>query len=116
MTMESGTSVSESRWVEGHGGNPPGQGPFLKVMLRVSEGAVDEAKYETYQCPACHDCGKAICELVKAKTLEEAGRVNWEAMVARVGVLPRDKRHCMTLALLALDEALKALKSEENGD
>lgn len=107
--------VLERTWVagmqvEGHGGPPPGQGPFMKVTLRVEEGVIREAGYETYQCPACHDCGKALTAMVKGKGLQEAGSVKWEHLVERVGPLPRATRHCYGLALLALADALKKLE------
>jgi len=97
------------RRVTGHGGNPPGQGPFMTVTLLVGDGVVRKASYETYQCPACHDCGKALLAMVRAKTLDDAEAVTWQALAERVGPLPRAKRICISLAVLALAEALKRL-------
>jgi hypothetical protein len=46
--------------VTGRSGNPPGQGPFINVTLRVKGHVITEATYETYQCPGCVACGKAL--------------------------------------------------------
>ena len=95
--------------VTGRSGNPPGQGPFIHVTLRVSKGIVAEATYETYQCPGCVACGKALCELVTGLHLEQAAKVTHAVLVERVGPLPKHRQHCYVLALLALADAVKQL-------
>lgn len=97
----------EGVWVTGHGGNPPGQGPFLTVHLLVHDRLIRQARYETYQCPGCVACGKAIVALAQERTTEEAGTIKWDDMVKAVGPLPRNRTHCYSLALLALADALK---------
>jgi NifU-like protein involved in Fe-S cluster formation len=83
----------------------------MKVTLEVGNGVVREASYETYQCPACHECGKALCSMIRGKPLEAAVAVTWQELAERVGPLPRPKRICYSLAVLALDDALKHLTS-----
>jgi NifU-like protein involved in Fe-S cluster formation len=98
--------------VTGRGGNPPGQGPFINVTLRVVSGTIAEATFETYQCPGCIACGKAICELVRGKTLEAAGTIRHPELLQVVGPLPKHRQICYGLALVALDDALRQLKSQ----
>jgi NifU-like protein involved in Fe-S cluster formation len=105
MQAGQGTAVTEKR-VTGNSGNPPGQGPFINITLRVVEGVVAEATYETYQCPGCIACGKALCELASGKRLEEVCMLNYPTLVERVGPLPPHRRICYGLALLALADAL----------
>src|SRR5687767_8807750 len=81
-------SLGVERRLCGHGGSAPGQGPFMKIELHVVDDRVKEATYETYQCPGCHACGKALCGLVSGKTLEEARAVRHGDLVAVVGPLP----------------------------
>jgi len=95
------------RTVIGHGGNPLGQGPFIAIRLRIREGVIQEATYETYQCPGCHACGKATCEIVMMMTISEAKQVKHVHVVDRVGPLPAHRRHCYGLAILALADALQ---------
>ena len=95
----------------GHSGTPPGQGPFMTVHLEVAGGVVRKATYETYQCPGCHACGKAICALAFGKTVEEAKNITHPIVVERVGPLPRHRQICYGLAVLALTDALAKLSA-----
>jgi NifU-like protein len=104
--------VSESPLVQevmGRSGNDPGQGPFMHLRLSISERVIREGCYDTYQCPGCHACGKAILELLTGKTVEEARAIRHEDLVSRVGPLPRHRQICYGLALLALTDALDRL-------
>jgi len=102
------------RSVTGHAGSVPGNGPFMRVTLHVSEGWILEASYETYQCPACHDCGRAVCELSRGTTVERAGEIRHEHIVEKVGPLPQSRSGCYGLAVLALSDALQRLLKPED--
>ncbi len=106
------------RKVTGHGGNPPGQGPFMLVHLVIADGIIREATYETYLCPACHDCGKALCAMVVGKGTKEAEGITRPVLAERVGPLPRAKQICLSLAVLALADAVKSYEEGEgkNGE
>jgi NifU-like protein involved in Fe-S cluster formation len=108
MTSEPGVSEAVIQ-VTGHSGNAPGQGPFMKIHLAVSHSIILNATYETYQCPGCVVCGKAICELVAQKGIEEARKITHPILIERVGPLPRHRQICYGLALLALSDALEKL-------
>lgn len=95
--------------VTGHSGNPPGQGPFMKIALYVVDGVIAEASYETYPCPGCVACGKAICELATGKSVDGARSITHPVLVERVGPLPRHRQICYGLAVLALNSALNEL-------
>jgi NifU-like protein involved in Fe-S cluster formation len=96
----------------GHGGNPPGQGPFITLTLQVQAGMIQKAAYETYPCPGSHACGKAICEMVKGRSVAEARAIQHEELASRVGPLPRHRQIGYGLALLALADALRQLEAE----
>jgi NifU-like protein involved in Fe-S cluster formation len=91
----------------GHAGPPPGQGPFISIRLTITGDRVQSASYETYQCPGCQACAKAICALATGKTIVEAGAIKHPDLLAAVGPLPRHRAHCYGLALLALTDALR---------
>lgn len=105
--------LTEVRRGTGHSGNTPGQGPFMKVSILVVKGLIHEATFETYQCPGCVACGKAICDLARKKSLAEAASIRHENLVQVVGPLPKHRQICYGLALLALGSALKSLPKEE---
>ena len=108
--MDSDHAVEDpsfTRTLKGHEGNLPGQGPFLRVTLEVEGVTICEASYETYLCPGCQACGKALVSLVRGRTLKEAEEVTYEAIVQAVGPLERRRRICYSLAALALVDALR---------
>ena len=86
--VEENQAASSIRRVSGHGGNPPGSGPFMIVTLEVSSGVVRDFAFETYACPGAHTCGKALGELIKDQPLETARGITRDALVERVGPLP----------------------------
>lgn len=108
--MERDSGTVEMARVTGHSGNEPGQGPFMKVHLSVDHGIISEATFETYQCPGCVACGKAICEMARGKRIKEATEITHAALVERVGALEPHRRICYGLALLALADALENAK------
>jgi NifU-like protein involved in Fe-S cluster formation len=110
--MGGANAIAATKRVVGHGGNPPGQGPFMRVALEVADGVIQHAAYETYQCPACHDCGKALCAMVTGRSVADAEAIDHAALAARVGPLPRAKAICYSLAVLALADALAQLARE----
>jgi NifU-like protein involved in Fe-S cluster formation len=99
--------------VTGHGGNSPGQGPFITLRLVIRQGVIEEATYETYQCPGSHACGGSLCNMLRGSSLEQAGAIRHDHLVERVGPLPPHRRHCYGLALLALTDALGRLTPNE---
>ena len=100
------------RQITGHGGNPPGQGPFITVHLALADEEIREASFETYPCPGCQACGKAVCELVRGRSLADARAVNRDAVAGRVGPLERHRQICYGLAVLALSDALRQAEQE----
>ena len=92
--MEGANAIDATKRVVGHGGNPPGQGPFMRVTIEVQGGVIGHAAYETYLCPACHACGKALCAMVTGRSVADAKAIDRAALAARVGPLPRAKAIC----------------------
>ncbi len=113
MRPDSAAPTAVDQTVTGHGGPPPGQGPFISLQLHLHGAVIQEATYETYQWPGSHACGRALCDLLKGSSLEQARGIRHEALVERVGPLPSHRRHCYGLALLALSDVLGQLKMNE---
>ncbi len=112
MNFETVVAEPETRKVTGHGGNPPGQGPFMRISLEVEGDVIREATYETYLCPVAHECGKALCDLVRGRSVVEAAAIDRPALAARVGPLPRAKSLNLSLAVVALTDALRQLHED----
>ncbi len=65
----------------------------MRITLAIENGTIREAVYKTYQWPGCVACGKAICELVTGKSLEDSKTITHPVLVERVGPLA-PHRHC----------------------
>ena len=100
--------------VVGHAGKPPGQGPFLRIYLVVEDGVIRDAAHETYGCPACIACAHTVCELARGRTVKGARDIDQAALTACVGQLPRQKRHCLGLAVGALRDALEKTRARSS--
>lgn len=98
-TMESPDAVGEA-------GNPSG-GEFVVLHLRVCDGQVEEARFQTFGCgPAIAACS-VLTEWVKGKSADEAGNLTPEKLIDMLGGLPEDKFFCAQLAVSALKQALR---------
>lgn len=109
-------STSLEQRLTGHSGAARGQGPFMRVTVSIVDGVVREAFYETYQCPGCHACGKALCEMVKGKSIDQVKALRYEDLVNHVGSLPAHRRICYGLTVLALADALDRLPNDQKLD
>jgi NifU-like protein involved in Fe-S cluster formation len=88
-----------------------GEGPYLVLWLRVEGERVLEAAYQTFGCPAAIASGSIIAELVEGRSVLEALSVSEENIVKSLEGLPEGKEHCPRLAVQALQNALKSLRS-----
>jgi nitrogen fixation NifU-like protein len=79
----------------------PGQGPYLRLRLRVEAGIVEQARFKTYGCPAVIACGEALCQLVEGRPLAKIGLVTAARIEECVGGVPPEKSHCPPLAAAA---------------
>ncbi len=84
-------------------------GDRLRLMLRVSEGSIEAARFLAYGCPPTLACGSALTELIQGKTLEEAARLSRAELANALGGLPARKGHAAALAVEVLRAALSKL-------
>ena len=89
----------------------PACGDILRLTLRVSAGRISEVKFKAKGCVASIACGSALTELVLGKTVNEAGNLQREEIIAAVGGLPQASSHAAHLALDALSAALNQIKT-----
>ena len=84
-----------------------GQGQWIAFAGRgVTDGAITEARFQTYGCPAIIACGSAICERLPGRSVKEAAELDAETLNEMLGGLPLGKEHCPAMAIAALRKAL----------
>jgi len=87
----------------------PACGDVMKLMLRVTNGAITEAKYQVRGCVASIACGSALTEALVAKAVPEVAEIKREWLVQAVGGLSNESMHASHLAMDCLKLALKHL-------
>ncbi|MDP3954816.1 MAG: Fe-S cluster assembly scaffold protein NifU [bacterium] len=93
----------------GQVGNPV-CGDIMKMYIKVGKNDnkeyIEDVKFQTLGCGAAIATSSMVTEMVKGKTLEEAGEVTNEAVAEALGGLPPVKMHCSNLAADAVQSAI----------
>lgn len=85
---------------------------YLKIGKRKGKGQkkeeefIKDIKFQTLGCPAAIAASDVLCELVKGKSLEEAGKINEAGITKELGGLPLIKVHCSVLGAKTLKNAI----------
>src|ERR671915_2344585 len=77
-------------------------GDLVRVAVRVEDGRIAEAGFDTEGCGAARAAGSAVVELVEGAPFLDAARVTIDNMADALGGLVPPKRHAAQLAADAL--------------
>ncbi len=81
-------------------------GDTLLLMLRVRDDRIEEARWQSDGCVASIAASSLLSELIRGRSLGEAGALTREAIAEALGGLPASKLHASVLAADALHHAL----------
>jgi nitrogen fixation NifU-like protein len=90
-----------------------GEGEYKECMdltrfyLRVSDGLVVEARFQTYGCGPTIAASSAATELAVGQGLEELVALDEASVEAAVGGLPEERRHAAEVVALAMRAAAR---------
>jgi nitrogen fixation NifU-like protein len=107
VTAPRNTGVMENPDLMGMAG-APGRGAFLVLCLRVRDGRIAEAKFQTYGCGPTIAAGSMLTEMIVGRTIDECREVTTEQLIEALDGVPADKLHCPALAIGALRNAINA--------
>jgi len=89
-------------------------GDTMRLMIRVADGRIAEARWKTVGCPAAIATSSIATELIAGKTLDEVHGLTREQIAEAAGGLPRSKLHCSVLAADALRAAIADFRSRHS--
>lgn len=91
----------------------PACGDVMRLQIKVNDdGIIEDARFKTYGCGSAIASSSLLTELVKGKTLEEAGTIK-NSDIAEELALPPVKVHCSVLAEDAVKAAIDDYKSKQ---
>lgn len=95
-------------------GNPV-CGDVMKLYIKVKDGRISDARFQTFGCGAAIATSSMVTELVKGKTLEEAVALSNKEVAEALDGLPPLKMHCSMLAEEALKAAIEDYQKKKSG-
>ena len=102
--------VLEDANARGYNMNPV-CGDTLVLMLRVEDGRIAEARFQTEGCTASVATSSIITEMVTGLTLDEASDLTYDDVSIEVGGLPASKLHSAALVIDGLRRAIASYKA-----
>ena len=81
-------------------------GDIMKMYLKITDGIVEDVKFETFGCGSAIASSSMATEMIKGKPAEEVAQLTNKAVAEALDGLPDYKMHCSVLAEEAIKSAL----------
>jgi nitrogen fixation NifU-like protein len=106
-----------------HMDDPDGQGisdglcgDTMMVYLKIEDGMISRCTFETDGCGATVACGSMLTRIAEGLSLENATGIDPEQLLSALDGLPDGHRHCATLAVIALKNAVRDFVKRQAAD
>jgi nitrogen fixation NifU-like protein len=88
-------------------------GDTMEIYLRLNGQRIREATFMTDGCGPSVACGSMLTTMARGMSLEEAGQITPQDLLAALGGLPEESVHCAELAVSTLHEAIANRRVED---
>ena len=129
-TKEAYGDVAFERWLHplymGRLENPDGYGRIygscgdtMEIFLKFENDRINAASFQTDGCGSSSVCGSFAAEMALGRTPDEILDITGDAIIGKLGGIPKEDEHCAYLAAETLQEAMndymiKMTQKEDN--
>lgn len=97
-------------------GGTPGEGPYVRLWLLISDGIIQKASYECNGCPSSIAASSVAAQLLTGRQIGKAKLLESKDLLLILGGLPEGKDYYADLAVEALQNALSTFHDERQPD
>jgi NifU-like protein involved in Fe-S cluster formation len=89
-------------------------GDTMEIYLRLDGGWIKEATFTTDGHESAIACGSMLTTMVGGRSMEAAGKISPEELMAALGGLPEAKHHCAKLTVNTLQETITNWRADND--
>lgn len=91
-------------------------GDALKIYLKIKDGIVTDAKFQTFGCGSAVASSSVLTEMIIGKHIDEVRKITNKDIAEALGGLPPEKMHCSVMGHEALEDALDKFQNVDGSD
>ena len=88
-------------------------GDTMEIFLRVDNSVIVDSSFQTDGCNPSKASGGMVAHMAKGKSIAKIKTLTPQDILDALGGLPEESRHCATLAVETLKEALEDMARRE---